>query len=505
MRKIQLPILLAAFCTAFSLLATASPHISFDVESPAETEEIVSEIAPQRNTSAMYSETLKGAGTAEDPFLISCADDFLYFAGQVNAGNTDYASAYYMQSADIDLSDTAFVPVGTKKHPFTGSYEGANFRISFKGSYSGNTFGIFGYAQAADFYNMDILLDADVRYNDTASSDTAVLCAGGVCGYYKVANGATNEVSGCSVSGKIAVYNDRDATSAGGIFGYLEARTVRYGFVHVTDCTMSADLDISSTLSPFVGGLSGYVKEEGKGKSRFERCYIDGSISAVGIADTCYKIYVGGVAGWMSIDPDGWSIWESMPELYANTPSAVNIRDCVVASPKLYAEIVTSPGSSKALIGWLSGGASEDVVVENCYYLKNDTIVPNGKKLSITEIASPEKLYSFEFLTKTLHFDMSSLWTWKEGESVSLRFEKMCILAHRYDSKLVVKTLGCDSGMIAVAYRSSEGKVLQIEWREYTGEMMTFDIPQTDSETPLISVFLIGPDGLMPLAGTKKL
>lgn len=35
------------------------------------------------------------------------------------------AVPYYVQSADIDLTGSAYTPIGTQAHPFSGSYDGA--------------------------------------------------------------------------------------------------------------------------------------------------------------------------------------------------------------------------------------------------------------------------------------------------------------------------------------------------------------------------------------------
>lgn len=71
-----------------------------------------------KNKTAILSETLKGNGTKENPFRISSVSDLLYLSKQVEEGNTDYASAYYLQIADIDLTGTDYTPIGTKSNPF---------------------------------------------------------------------------------------------------------------------------------------------------------------------------------------------------------------------------------------------------------------------------------------------------------------------------------------------------------------------------------------------------
>ena len=68
---------------------------------------------------------LPGSGTADDPFIIATAEDWVIFANTVKQGNT-YSGKYVSLTADItvpmeeDSSDA--VMVGTSEHPFTGTF-----------------------------------------------------------------------------------------------------------------------------------------------------------------------------------------------------------------------------------------------------------------------------------------------------------------------------------------------------------------------------------------------
>lgn len=68
---------------------------------------------------------LEGSGTAEDPFIIATAADWVIFANTVKQGNT-YSGKYVSLTEDItvpmeeDTSDA--VMVGTSDHPFTGTF-----------------------------------------------------------------------------------------------------------------------------------------------------------------------------------------------------------------------------------------------------------------------------------------------------------------------------------------------------------------------------------------------
>ena len=68
---------------------------------------------------------LPGSGTADDPFIIATAEDWVIFANTVKQGNT-YSGKYVSLTEDItvpmeeDSSDA--VMVGTSDHPFTGTF-----------------------------------------------------------------------------------------------------------------------------------------------------------------------------------------------------------------------------------------------------------------------------------------------------------------------------------------------------------------------------------------------
>jgi len=53
--------------------------------------------------------SIEGSGTSESPYLISSSADLTELAGYVNAGNTTYNSAYYKQTADIELNNETFI------------------------------------------------------------------------------------------------------------------------------------------------------------------------------------------------------------------------------------------------------------------------------------------------------------------------------------------------------------------------------------------------------------
>ena len=67
-----------------------------------------------------YSTSFSGLGTEANPYKISTQKQLAGLSYLVNNGNETYQSAYYQQTADLDMSDYWWVPIGTSASRFTG-------------------------------------------------------------------------------------------------------------------------------------------------------------------------------------------------------------------------------------------------------------------------------------------------------------------------------------------------------------------------------------------------
>ena len=68
-----------------------------------------------------------GEGTKESPYQITSAEELAWFRDTVNSGTTDI-HARLLQ--DIDLNNVSWEPIGTQKHPYTGTFDGNAYIIS---------------------------------------------------------------------------------------------------------------------------------------------------------------------------------------------------------------------------------------------------------------------------------------------------------------------------------------------------------------------------------------
>ncbi len=292
-----------------------------------------------------------GEGTADRPYLIATAADLAKLSEVcVNEGEL-YLNKHYKQTADIDLSKVAFLPIGSENTPFVGLYDGGNYSVSGIVIPSSNTApcGMFGYTNGATIKNLVIngitndgvggqvggvighainstvencVMNSDlyasvaisggiVAYLDggkvsgctttsTIKSITAEWAqSGGIAGY--VCNGAV--VENCTLSGNVASMNKR----IGGIVGDLQASNVK-------GCRVTVDAEVFNnghscggivgghyggivsgcivegligSQGDYCGGISGYFRA-----GTIKDCVVQGSASVI-----TYNDYCGGIAG----------------------------------------------------------------------------------------------------------------------------------------------------------------------------------------------------------------
>ena len=284
-----------------------------------------------------------GFGIKTNPYLIEDAKDLKLLAEKVNSGTT-YEKTYFKQTADIDLNNEPWTPIGTmlveEGRPFQGTFDGgghqiANLTISNGGQYGG----LFGYTEGAVIKSCNVTGEVN-GYNCTggivgyANNNTHILnCSfqgnvegdgeerGGIVGH--TSSGC--EVSGCFVTGTVT--GDREV---GGIAGY--------GVGTIKNCYALADVTAAGDNAGVnAGGIAG--KAYGV---TIENCYYSGEVSA--------KDYAGGIAGYVS--------------------GAKTIRNCVSL-----AESVTGIGFVNRIVGCVRQNTN---LINNHSYNRTKLVI-NGK------------------------------------------------------------------------------------------------------------------------------
>lgn len=231
-------------------------------------------------------------------YLLSSAEDLLWFANTVNAGQSDIKGKL---TQDIDLNGVTWIPIDN----FSGEFDGQNHSIcnidytttAAKQGLFGTNNGIIknikdvtGSFEAAHSnfgsiagYNTGQIL------NCHSSADISITGSGGayggITGYHTTNNALVEK---CSFSGSIHLAEDITASFAyiGGVVGRIQT-----GNAYVIGCINQGSVTCSNSKTQYLGGIIGHIMA---GQVLF--CYNSGSVSApeTGGAYVCGLGYVSG-------------------------------------------------------------------------------------------------------------------------------------------------------------------------------------------------------------------
>ncbi len=188
---------------------------------------------------------IKGEGNEADPYLISNLIELEWFRNSVNKG-TDYKGKFVKLTADIDLENNAWTPIGTSSAPFKGTFDGADKTISNLKVEGENNQGFFGYATEAKISNL-ILDNVSVKGTD---------CVGAVVGQ----GYASTYIDNCKVTGTIKI---EGLTNVGGITGKYYARVTNslVDGENVTGSYIKGTYKEADLEGDNIGGIMGHAGE----------------------------------------------------------------------------------------------------------------------------------------------------------------------------------------------------------------------------------------------------
>jgi hypothetical protein len=202
-------------------------------------------------------------GSAASPWEIDSAEELYAVRGDVEGYDDWSLDDNYKLTADIDLSDYDWDPIGSSGDSFTGSLNGDGHTISnLSVSKTSSALGLFG-SISPEGYVEDLTIEGSV----SGRSNIGLLAG--------VSEGT---ISDCAVSGYVTAsyYN------GGGLVGS------NYG--DITDSYASVEVVVSGTegidYEAYVGGLVGYSEGSLTGS------YATGSVTGEGN-------YVGGLVGYL--------------------------------------------------------------------------------------------------------------------------------------------------------------------------------------------------------------
>ena len=206
------------------------------------------------------------------PILINNCAQLAYLAQQVNGG-TDYYGKFFKLTDDLNLAGKEWTEIGRGNNdpssvkPFSGTFDGAGHEImGLKVDANRNYLGLFGYIKGATVKDLKI---TSAGISSSTGDYGAILC-----GSAEDAN-----ISNCSVSGKVKI----EHMTAGGLVAYLKNS-------NMSNCT--AEVEVTSQQN--VGGLCGKID-----CGFIEKCTVlPGSTMAVIAADS-YNPNMGGLIGYI--------------------------------------------------------------------------------------------------------------------------------------------------------------------------------------------------------------
>ena len=205
---------------------------------------------------------------------IYSTDDLIKFSASVNAGNTyKDKTVKLMNSINFNPQageDNNFTAIGTKDHPFNGTFEGGNnngytisgIRINSSTYYQG----LFGYVESDATIQNVTLEDAEITCSgkyvggivgnnnygkiSNCTSSATVSASGYYCDYYGGIVGSNNygKISNCTSRAKVSATGN-DCDYYGGIAGYNNGE--------ISSCTSSATVSASGTHCYYNGGIAG--------------------------------------------------------------------------------------------------------------------------------------------------------------------------------------------------------------------------------------------------------
>lgn len=235
-----------------------------------------------------------GSGTAEDPYQVATAEDLDDVRNNM--------SAYYIQTADIDLSSIDWCPLGA-------DYTDRHLRVYFTGNYDGQDHIItnltINCAEGSSNYNLDSYTDGFGLFYQIGTSGQnvgevknlkiigasikGISTIGILCGYNM------GKVDNVEVSGSIEGYE-----FIGGIAGYSYEPVVQVTFAtrwaDITNCKADIQVVLGPNTSDWfcgeIGGLAGVLTNLYTSK-----CYAKLIFTDTNEGDS-YSTTIGGLAGW---------------------------------------------------------------------------------------------------------------------------------------------------------------------------------------------------------------
>jgi hypothetical protein len=272
-----------------------------------------------------------GEGTQESPYQLSTADDLFRFAEQVNNGNQSICAEL---TADIDLANKEWTPIGTVDKVYKGTFNGNGHTVmGLNITKSSINLGFFGKVSGA--YISNFTIKGNIYITEAISGSTnykgSTRWLGGAVGY--ITDGTT--VSEINSYVDISNTSDVELKHVGGVVGSIQVD----GTNVVTKCAYYGKINVCNTWD-CIGGVVGYTNIGGN----VSYCANLGSVTATKTSNSGGE-YIGGILG------------------YSNNSTAT-VKNCYN-----YGAVSDDNSNAKcgAIVGWIKNYSSSRY--NNNYYL----------------------------------------------------------------------------------------------------------------------------------------
>lgn len=222
-----------------------------------------------------------GTGTESDPYWIENANHLAFMAHAVNNNISNYKTAYYRLTTNINLNNIEWTPIGSTD--FSGNFDGENHNITNLSITNATDYaGLFGALSGGTLLNINVI-----------GNINSTNYAGGIVGAANSNNDIGSLIINCSFSGSIS------AKIAGGIVGSFSGNylTGEYGSPLGTRavCTIKKCKNNGSIQAPHSGGIIG----DGFIISVYD-CYNKGNVSSI-TSSTVALESSGGIIGYLTV------------------------------------------------------------------------------------------------------------------------------------------------------------------------------------------------------------
>ncbi|MBE7059093.1 MAG: hypothetical protein E7387_08400 [Ruminococcaceae bacterium] len=236
----------------------------------------------------------KGNGTQTNPYIISTAEELVYFSKKVNSGEMDNGVCVAL-GANIDMTGVKFSPIGNSSYRFSSNFDGRGFTVSnitpelIYEDYGNNAnyhCGFFGFVKNAKIKNLR-LENVNIKYtyesyyfteigilaacvyptseceitdcyvNGTINAQIDTLVTGGIVGDIFVTNGAKLKMERLQSNTKMQLRSD--TVNAGAVSGTLLVR----GEESFSDIFAQSEIIQVTRYGSYIGAFGGVSNTSG--------------------------------------------------------------------------------------------------------------------------------------------------------------------------------------------------------------------------------------------------